>query len=271
MLLEMFSFAFVQRALAAGVFISLSCAVLGCFLVLRRYAMIGDGLAHVGFGAVALGFLLGLSPIMVSIPVVMAVSLWILRLGEKTTLYGETAIGLASSLAVALGVLIAGVSGGFNVDLFSYLFGSILAITGVEVALSVILSAVVLAAVRLFYADLFAITYDEDFARVSGVRTERFNRLLILLTALTVTLGIRVVGTLLVSSLIIFPAVTALQFSRGFRATILIAMAAGVFSVAVGIVVSFLMDLPTGAVIVLVNFILFAGAFGWNRFSRGGS
>lgn len=268
MLLEMFSFAFVQRALAAGVFISLSCAALGSFLVLRRYAMIGDGLAHVAFGSVALGFLLGLSPIMVSIPVVMAVSLWILRLGEKTTLYGETAIGLASSLAVALGVLIAGISGGFNVDLFSYLFGSILAITGTEVALSVALSFVVLLAVGYYYSDLFAITYDEDFARVSGVPTERLNRILILLTALTVTLGIRVVGTLLVSSLIIFPAVTALQLGRGFKGTILIAMLAGVLSVVLGILISFLLDLPTGALIVLVNFILFGGAYLWNHFSH---
>ncbi len=271
MLVEMFAFAFVQRALAAGIFIAVSCAALGSFLVLRRFAMIGDGLAHVGFAAVALGFLLGLPPIFVSIPVVMAISLWILRLGEKTTLYGETAIGLVSSLAVAAGVLAAGIGGGFNVDLFSYLFGSILAITVTEVILSVALSAAVLLAVRLFYHDLFAITYDEDFARVSGIRTDRINRLLILLTALTVTLGIRVVGTLLVSSLIIFPAVTALQFSRGFRATILIAMAAGVFSVALGIVASFAFDLPTGAVIVVVNFILFAAAYVRSRIGGAGS
>lgn len=257
----MFSYAFVQRALTAGIFIALSCATLGSFLVLRRFSMIGDGLAHVGFAAVALSFVLGMSPMAVSIPLVMLISLWILKLGGRTSLYGETAIGLVSSLAVAAGVMLAAISGGFNVDLFSYLFGSILAIRESEVILSVLLSLVVMLTVRLFYHDMFAITYDEDFARVSGVRTGRVNKILIMLTALTVVLGIRVVGTLLVSSLIIFPAVTALQFSRGFRATILISMACGVFSVAAGIVLSFAFDLPTGASIVIVNFLLFALAY----------
>jgi zinc transport system permease protein len=261
MLIEMFSHAFVQRALVAGIFISLSCAALGCFLVLRRFAMIGDGLAHVGFAAVAFSFVIGLAPLAAAIPLVMLLSLGILRLGEKTNLYGDTAIGLVSSLAMAVGVLLAGAGGGYNIDLFSYLFGSILAIRESELILSVALSAVVVLVVKLFYHDLFSITYDEDFARVSGIKTGRINKMLILLTALTVTLGIRVVGTLLVSSLIIFPAVTALQFSRGFRATILIAMGCGALSVTAGIILSFVLDLPTGAVIVIVNFFLFAAAF----------
>jgi zinc transport system permease protein len=265
MIFEMFSYAFVRHALIAGILTAVSCAALGCFLVLRRFAMIGDGLAHVGFAAVAIGLVLGLAPLTLAIPLVMLSSLGILRLGEKTTLYGDTAIGLVSSLAMAVGVLIAGAGGGFNIDIYSYLFGSILAIKKSELILSAVLSVAVIIVIKIFYYDLFSLTYDEDYARVAGVKTGLVGKVLILLTALTVVLGIRVVGTLLVSSLIIFPAVTALQLCKGFRATILIAMAAGVIAVSAGITLSFCLDLPTGATIVIVNFLLFAAAFVYGR------
>jgi zinc transport system permease protein len=265
MFVSMLSYAFVRRALVAGIFIALSCAALGCFLVLRRFAMIGEGLAHTGFAAVALALVIGVSPLALSIPAVMLLSLWILKLGEKTTLYGETAIGLVSSLAMASGVLLASVGRGFNIDLYGYLFGSILAIKETELILSVALSAAVIVLLKVFYHELFSITYDEEFAKVSGIKTGLMGKLLILLTSLTVVLGMRVVGALLVSSLIIFPAVSALQLSRGFRATLLIAMACGVVSVTAGIVVSFCFDLPAGATIVVVNFLLFAAAFVYGR------
>jgi zinc transport system permease protein len=265
MFFSMLSYAFVQRALISGIFIALSCAALGCFLVLRRFSMIGDGLAHTGFAAVALALVIGASPLVVAIPFVMLMSLGILRLGGKTTLYGETAIGLVSSLAMAAGILLASIGGGFSVDLYSYLFGSILAIKESELILSIVLSTVVILIIKIFYRYLFSITYDEEFAKVSGIRTGFVEKILILLTALTVVLGMRVVGTLLVSSLIIFPAVTALQLSKGFRATILIAMACGVISVSTGIIASFHLDLPTGATIVVVNFLFFAAAFVYGR------
>lgn len=267
MLMDMLAYSFMQRALVSGIFIAVSCAGLGVFLVLRRFSMIGEGLAHVGFSAVALGLVLGVTPMVVIIPVLMASSLWILRLGEKTAMYSDTAIGLVASLAIAVGVLMASVSRGFNVDLFSYLFGSILAITRGEVWMSVILSVLVIASLRLFYHDLFAVTYDEDFAKVSGVKTDRINKILILLTALTVALGIRVVGTLLVSSLVIFPAVTALQLSLGFRGTLISASVSAVIGVVTGILLSFVLDLPTGASIVLVNFLLFGAAYLYGRLS----
>jgi zinc transport system permease protein len=265
MILEMLSYAFVRRALISGIFIALSCAALGCFLVLRRFSMIGEGLAHTGFAAVALALVIGASPLAVAIPFVMLLSLLILRLGEKTTLYGETAIGLVSSLAMAAGILLASQGGGLNVDLNSYLFGSILAIKESELILSIVLSAAVILSIKLFYRHLFSITYDEEFAKVSGVKTGLVGKILILLTALTVVLGMRIVGTLLVSSLIIFPAVTALQLSKGFKATILIAMACGVISITAGITASFCLDLPTGATIVVMNFLLFAAAFAYGR------
>ena len=258
---EALQFSFLQRALLAGSFVSISCATLGVFLVLRRLSLIGHGLAHVGFAAVAVGLLLGLAPIVVSIPLVMLASLWILKLGEKTTLFADAAIGLVSTLAIATGVLLSSLAGGFNVDLFSYLFGSILAISRTEVWLSVALSLIVLVLVWLFYNDLFSITYDEDFAAVSGIKTKAINRVLIMLTALTVVLGIRVVGTLLVASLIVFPAITALQVARGFRSTIIIAAVVAVASVIGGVFLSFILNLPTGAAIVVLNFCFFIVAF----------
>ncbi len=252
-------YAFIQRALVAGTFVGISCAVLGVFLVLRRLSMIGDGLAHTGFASIALGLVLGVTPIYVAIPATALASLVILSLSEKNRLFGDTAIALISSLAVAVGILLASISGGFNVDLFSYLFGSILAISSAEVITSVFLSIAVTGIVVFLYSKLFSITYDDDFARVSGIKVTALNRLLIILTALTVVIGIRVVGTMLISSLLIFPAVTALRIARSFTGTVIFAAVIATVSVIIGIILSFFLNLPTGAMIVMINFIIFIG------------
>jgi zinc transport system permease protein len=252
---------FVQRALIAGSFIAVLCSTLGVFLVLRRLSLIGDGLAHVTFGSVAVGLLLKVYPIYVAAPVVMLSSLGILKLTEKARLYGDAAIGIVSSVGIAGGVLLASVAGGFNVDLFSYLFGNILSITNEEVVTSMMLSTIVIVLIVLYYHDLFSITFDEESARASGVKTGRINTVLVLLTALTVVLAMRVVGIMLISALLILPAVTALQLAKGFKATIFIAGLVGVISVAAGVFVSFLRDLPSGATIVIINFLFFIVAF----------
>jgi zinc transport system permease protein len=258
---EALQFSFMQRALLAGSFIALCCSFLGIFLVLRRFSMIGDGLAHVSFAAIALGLLLKTSPLYVCVPVVVLASLWILKLSERTVGYGDAAIGLLSALGIAVGVIIASSAGGFNVDLFSYLFGNILAISRQEVYLAVALSAAVILTVALFYHDLFAVSFDEDHAKASGIQTGRVNKLLLVLTALTVSLGIKVVGTMLVSSLIIFPAVSSLLIARSFRGCIIWSSIFAVSSVLLGTLVSYLLNLPTGAAIVLVNFACFIGIF----------
>lgn len=254
-------YAFIQRALVAGSLIALNCSFLGLFLVLRRFALIGDGLAHVAFGTIGLGLLLHSHPIYVSVPLVMLASLWILMISEKAKIHGDAAIGLVAALGVATGVMLASVGRGFNVDLFSYLFGSILAISRGEVILSVMLSLVVLMVILLFMNDLFAITYEEEYARVLGIKTRRMTSMLTICTALTVVLGIRVVGTMLISSLLIFPAVTALQVARCFRTAIIIAAASSVLSVVFGVFISYLFNLPTGATIVYVSFLLFGTAY----------
>jgi zinc transport system permease protein len=258
---EALQYPFIQRALVSGVFIGCCCAFLGVFLVLRRLSLIGDGLAHVSLAAVGLGLLLSISPLWVTIPLVMAASMWILWLSDKAGVYADAAIGLVSAVSVALGITLASVGKGFNVDLFSFLFGSILSISQAEVYLSVTLSVVVIGLMILFYHELFAIAFEEEYARVLGISVEKINKVLILCTALTVSLGIRVVGTMLISSLIIFPAVTALQVARGFRLAMLLAAVFSVISVLAGVFVSYVWNLPTGATIVLVNFVLFSIVF----------
>jgi zinc transport system permease protein len=259
--LDLFSHGFIQRAIVAGCFIAALCSALGTFLVLRRLSLIGDGLAHVTFGGVAVGLFFQTYPFYVAVPIVAASALGILKLIDKARLYGDAAIGIVSSLGIAGGILIASVAGGFNVDLFSYLFGNILAISYAEVWTSVLLCLCLIVVITLSYQELLAITFDEESARASGIHTERINRILVLLTALTVVLAMRVVGIMLVSALLIIPAVTALQFARGFRTTIVISCLSGIFSVLAGITVSFVLDLPAGATIVMVNFALFLLSF----------
>jgi zinc transport system permease protein len=259
-IMEYLQYGFIQRALIAGCFVGLLCSCLGLLLVLRRLSLIGDGLAHVTFGSVAIGMVFGIYPLYVSIPVVMLSSLGILKLTEKARIYGDAAIGVVSSLGIAGGVILASVAGGFNVDLFSYLFGNILAISDTEVLISIVLSLLVLLLIYLYYQEIFSITFDEEFARASGIRTGNINAMLVLLAAVTVVLAMNVVGIMLVSALLILPAVTALQLARSFRNAMVIAALTGVCSVAAGIFGSLMLNLPTGAAIVMMNLLFFLAA-----------
>lgn len=268
-MLELLSYPFMLRALAAGIAVALCAGSLGHFLVLRRFAMIGDGLAHVGLGAVALGLLLRVTPIWIAVPLTAIASLGILALSERGGLYGEVAIGLVSSVSVAAAVLLASVGRGFSVDLMSYLFGSILAVSPAEVITA---WAAALVVVPLLFANLgplFSLTYDPEFAKVIGIPVTWMGRLLVMLTGVTVAVGIRAVGSLLVSSLVIFPAVTALQLRLGFRASLLVSTAVAAGSVVLGIAVAFALDLPAGATIVMANLALFALAAGFRAVRAG--
>ncbi|HET6459586.1 MAG TPA: iron chelate uptake ABC transporter family permease subunit [Syntrophales bacterium] len=267
-LTEFFRYGFLQRALIAGSFIGILCSTLGVFLVLRRFSLIGDGLAHATFGSVALALLLKMSPLYVSIPIVMVCSVGILRLTERARLYGDAAIGVVSSLGIAVGVMLSSIASGFNIDLFSYLFGSILSISEAEVFISVILSVLVILMIVFYYNELLSITFDEDSAKTSGINTQSINTLFVLLTAVTVVLSMKVVGIMLISALLIFPAVTALQIARSFKAVMLTASLSALVSVVSGIVASFFLDVPTGATIVLINFIFFLASLTYKRIMR---
>ncbi len=258
---DFFHYKFILKALVAGSFIALICSILGVLLVLRRLSLIGDGLAHVTFGSVALGLLIKHHPVYVSIPIIIVSSLGILKLTEKARLYGDAAIGIVSSIGIAVGVLIASIAGGFNIDLFNYLFGNILAISRSEVLISILLSIIVLSIISIFYNEYFSTTFDEEFAMVSGINTKRINSMLVIMTGITVVLAIRVVGIMLTSALLILPAVTALQIAKGFKSALFISSAIAISSVIVGIYISFIMNLPTGATIVLVNFTIFIVVF----------
>jgi len=264
---NLFTYTFLQRALFVGILISISSSFLGIFLVLRKYSMIGDGLAHVSFATVALALLLNQSPLIISIPIVSLASLLILKLSEENRIGGDAAIGLISSTAVAIGVMISSLSSGFSVDLYSYLFGSILIISEMDVYLSLILSIIIVSTVIYFYRDLFAMTYDMDYAKISGRKTKRLNQIISFLTSITIVLGIRVVGTMLISSLIIFPTVSALRLSNSFKSTIIWAVILSSTSVLIGLLISVSFDLPTGSSIVLINAIIF-GICSWISWMR---
>ncbi len=272
-IVEMFQYGFIQRALLAGSLIAVLCAVLGVFLVLRRLSLIGDGLAHVAFGSVALALFVNITPLAVTIaaiPLVMLSSLGILKLMERAKLFGDAAVGIVASLGIAVGVLLTGLSGGFSVDLFSYLFGNILSVSREEVIIAALLFVLIIAAVSLYYNELLAVTFDEDLARTSGVRTGRINMILVLLTSLIVVLAMKVAGIMLVSSLMVLPAVTALQIASGFRTALLLAAGCALLSVISGIIASFGLNIPAGATIILINFLLFLCAFLGRRRLRHG-
>lgn len=267
-LIDMFSYGFMQRALLAGCLIGVLCAVLGVFLVLRRLSLIGDGLAHITFGSVALALFAGLqgaAMLLVSLPVVVLASLGILKLAHKARLGGDAAIGIVSSLGIALGVMLAVLGRGYGVDLFSYLFGSILAISRTELLVAAALFVTVLTLLWLYYHDLVALSFNEDLASVGGIKSRFLNGLLAVLTALTVVLAMKLVGVMLISALLILPASTALQVARGFRMTVLLAVVTALASVVGGIVLSFVFNLPSGATIILLAFGLFALAFLYRR------
>lgn len=257
-MMDLLQFGFMQRALLAGIFVAAACGLLGVFLVLRRCSMMGEGLAHFAFATVGLGLLLRIPPLWVAAPLAVLASMLILKLPERGAIFGDAAIGMVSSVGVAAGILFASLGRGFNVDLFGYLFGDILAISPGEVGLAVGLSLAVMAVLGLNFRPLFALTFDPEFARVAGVRTARLDRLLAALTALTVVLGMRVVGTLLVSSLLIFPAATALHFARGFRTALACSAAIGAGTIAGGILLAAAVDVPAASAIVLLNAAIFA-------------
>lgn len=264
-LFNLLSYGFIDRAYLAGSFVGILCATLGLILVLRKLSLIGDGLSHVSFGAIALGLFFGIYPFYLAIPIVVVASYLVLKLTEKAKIYGDAAIGIVSSVGIAGGVILASLSHGFNVDLFSYLFGNILAISSQEVYLSVGLSLLVLASAIFMYHDIFSATFDEQYAKVSGIKTEWINILLTVFTAITVVLAIKVVGIMLVSAFLILPAVASLQVSKSFKGALIIAGSLSVLSILLGVTFSFVADLPAGATIVFINFIFFVVAYFWRK------
>ena len=252
MIFEMFSYNFIVRAFIVGTLVSLCAALLGVTLVLKRYSMIGDGLSHVGFGALAVAAALNLAPLEVAVPVIIIAAFLLLRLSENSKINGDAAIAIISSTALAIGVVFVSVSG-VNTDLNSYLFGSILATTTADAIMCGILALVVIVIFILFYNKIFAVTFDETFSRATGV----YNTVIALLTALTIVIGMRIMGTLLISALIIFPALSSMRVCKKFKSVILCSGVLSLCCFFVGMCVSYSCDTPTGASVVIVNAAVF--------------
>lgn len=262
------AYGFLQRAFLAGLLIAVACAVLGVFLVLRKDAMLGHGLSHVAFAGVALGLFLNVLPLAAALVVAVAGSLAVVKLKDRAGLHGDTAIGIFSSVGLAFGILLASLARSFNVELMSYLFGDILAIEPREVWLSVGLAAAVLVAVGLNYDKLLFMTFDRESARAAGIRVGRLDTLLMVLTAVTIVLGMKVAGILLVAALIVIPAAAGLQAATSFRGAVGASAAVAVFGVAGGLALSLLLNIPASAAIVILSFAAFGVLFALKKGRR---
>jgi zinc transport system permease protein len=256
-LLEMSGYAFLVRAAAVGAFVSVCAALLGVSLVLKRYSMIGDGLSHVGFGSLALATAMNAAPLTVALPLVLAAAFLLLRLGESSKIKGDAAIALISTGSLAAGVVIISLTTGMNTDVCNYLFGSILAMNKTDVHLSIVLSVTVLVLFIVFYHKLFAITFDETFAKASGVKTGLYNMLIAFLTAITIVLGMRMMGAMLISSLIVFPALTSMRVFKKFKSVTVCSVFVSLLCFFIGIIVSYVYATPTGASVVIMNIFAF--------------
>ena len=251
----MFSYSFILRALIVGVLVSLCASLLGVSLVLKRYSMIGDGLSHVGFGAIAVATAFNWAPMEFTIPVVIIAAFLLLRLSENSSIKGDSAIAIISTGALAFGILVASMTTGMNTDINSYLFGSILAMTLNDVLLSVVLSAVVIVLFVLFYNKIFAVTFDETFSNATGIRANVYNMLIAILTAITIVLGMRMMGALLISSLIIFPALTSMRVCKHFKTVVIVSAVISIICFLLGLIISYFFSTPTGATVVVLSLI----------------
>ncbi len=256
-LTTLFSYSFILRAVIVGVLVSLCSSVLGVSLVLKRYSMIGDGLSHVSFGALAVAAALNAAPLAVSIPIVVIAAFVLLRITENSSINGDSAIAIFSSASLAAGIIITSMTTGITSDVCNYMFGSVLAMSRTDVFISVVLSIVVLLVYLAFYNRIFAITFDEGFSRATGVRVNFYNSVIAVLTALVIVLGMRIMGALLISSLIIFPALSAMRVCRFFKGVIIISAVISAICFFAGIIISYFLEVPVGASVVMTNLITF--------------
>lgn len=255
---EMMSHAFIQRAVLVGTLVSLCAALLGVSLVLKRYSMIGDGLSHVGFGVLTIATTFGAtSPLYIAIPCVTIAAIILLKIGNNRKLKSDSAIALISSSALAIGVAVTSVTTGMNTDVCNFMFGSILAMSQSDVYLSVAVSVIIAILFIVYYRKLFTVTFDENFAKASGLNVKRYTNIIAVLTALIIVVGMRMMGVMLISSIIIFPALTSMRVFKSFKNVVISSGIVSVVSFLMGIYLSYLYNISTGATIVLVNLVIF--------------
>lgn len=257
-IIEMISHPFIQRAILVGTLVSLCAALLGISLVLKRYSMIGDGLSHVGFGiltiATAFGFI---TPLYIAIPGVIITAIILLKIGEHKKIKSDSAIALISSASVAIGVAVTSLTTGLNMDICNFMFGSILAVNKNDIILSVSVTVIVAILFVIYYRKIFIITFDENFAKASGLNAKKYTNIIAILTAIIIVVGMRMMGTLLISSIVIFPALTSMQIFKTFKKVVISSGIISVICVLIGIYLSYILNISAGAMIVIVNLISF--------------
>ncbi len=252
----LFSQQFLIRALVVGVLISLCSALLGVSLVLKRFSMIGDGLSHVAFGAMAIATAASVAPLYFALPIVVVAAFLLLRMSESGKIKGDAAIALISTGSLAVGVLATSMTTGMNVDIYNYMFGSILTMSKADVLTSGIIALIIITLFAVFYNEIFAVTFDESFAKATGTKVGVYNMLIAALTAVTIVIGMRMMGALLISSLIIFPTVTSMRLCKSFRSVVVSSVIISVFCFVSGLLLSIRIEAPTGASVVVMNMFM---------------
>ena len=257
MILEALSYGFMQKALIAGIAVGLICSFMGTFLVLRRYSLFGDGIAHVAFGGISVGLFLGVFPLWTAFIVSIFGGLGLQKLRQSTKISGDSAVAVVLVSGLAVGVILVSSSGGFSVDLFSFLFGSILLISQEDTIMILALSAGIIATLTIMQKQFLHLTFNEEQAKLAGMRTTLLNYAFVVLASITVVTSMRLVGILLISALIVIPNITAMQFGKGFKTTVFISMSISVISVVSGILLSYSLNVaPSGTIVVIAVGIL---------------
>jgi zinc transport system permease protein len=252
MILEALSYAFMQKALIAGVAVGIICSFMGTFLVLRRYSLFGDGIAHVAFGGISVGLFLGVFPLWTAFIVSILGGLGLQKLRQSTKISGDAAVAVVLSSGFAVGVILVSASGGFSVDLFSFLFGSILLISDEDLIMILTISTGVIATLILLQKQFLHLTFNEEQAKLGGLQTTLLNYAFVILAAITVVTSFRLVGMLLISALVVIPNITAMMYGKGFKKTVGISLGISVFSVISGILVSYFFNVAASGTIVII-------------------
>lgn len=254
---EIFQYDFMIRAFIAGVAVALVAPTIGTFLVVRRYSLMADTLAHVSLVGVAIGLITKTQPVVIAIIVAILAAIGIEKLRGTKRVFGESILALFLSGSLAIASVIISASGGFNTSLLNYLFGSITTVLSSDVYIIVIMGVIILSIIIVFFKKFFLISFDEELAITDGIRAKLYSSLLVILAAITVALSMRIVGVLLIGALMVIPVITAIQFRQGFRATIILAVLVSLFAVVVGLIVSYYFSLASGGTIVVVALVLF--------------
>ena len=262
MSLEILSYSFMHRALISGAAIAILCSVIGLFLVLRRYSLFGDAVAHSSFGGIALGLMAGVYPLWTAYGVSLISALIITRIKDKFNISGDASVAVLLSTGIAIGLVIIGLSGGFTIDIFSFLFGSILLVSVNDTVLILSLTGIILIIVLVLYRQLLYSTFNEEQAKVSGISVEKINYLIVFMAGVTVVTSIQLVGVLLISALFVIPNVTAIMYGKGFKHTAILSIGFSLFSVLAGILVSYVFDITPAGTIVLLSIALFGITIG---------